>query len=69
MDGQLDQSGWITFAALEVREAYLAVRTMELRAYLPPVLMGMMLEWNVLVGDGACVPNFLWPVSMCSLPF
>ena len=49
MVAQPDQSGWITFTALEVRTAYSAVLTMELIVYLPSVIMGMMLEWIVLV--------------------
>ena len=49
MAAQVDQSGWITCAALEMREVFLTVQTMELIAYLLSVIMGMMLEWSVLV--------------------
>jgi len=46
---QLDQSGWIMCVALEMRAVFLTAQTMELIAYFTPVIMGMMLEWSVLV--------------------
>ena len=46
---QLDQSGWIICAVLEMRVPFSTAQTMELVAYLHSVIMGMMLEWNVLV--------------------
>ena len=49
MAAQVDQSGWIMCAALEMKEKFLTVQTMELIEYLLFVTMGMMLEWNVLV--------------------
>ena len=46
---QLDQSGWIICAALEMRAVFSTAQTMDLIAYLLSVIMGMMLEWSVLV--------------------
>ena len=51
---QLDQSGWIICAALEMKGVFSTAQTMDLIAYLLRVIMGMMLEWSVLV-SGWCI--------------
>ena len=49
MVAQLDQSGWIICAALETRVVFSTAQTIELIESLSPAIMGMMLEWIVLV--------------------
>ena len=72
---QLDQSGWIICAVLEMRVPFSTAQTMELVAYLHSVIMGMMLEWNVLVSgwnllmqtftiQRYCIHSTLWPVAV-----
>ena len=46
MAAQVDQSGWIICAALEMRVVFSTAQTIEC---LSPAIMGMMLEWIVLV--------------------